>query len=100
MFSSIQLVIEFHNPYSSRELDIFNKINKNHVLIHFHGNNSAGVRDHKGILIPNVFECTYIHKKYYTCELIPNNEPLPSNIDMKNSIYRDDINLNYPPFVN
>jgi len=57
-----QIVMEFHYPFSNNEIDIFDKINKNHYLIHFHGNNNCGVRNHKGIVIPNVFECTYLHK--------------------------------------
>lgn len=34
-----QIVMEFHRPFTQKEVDVFNKINKNHYLIHFHGNN-------------------------------------------------------------
>jgi hypothetical protein len=94
-----QIVIEFHFPFSNNEIDVFNKLNKNHVLIHFHGNNSCGVRLHEYTIIPNVFECTYIHKKYFESKLELNKDPIPSIIDMKNVIDKDEININYPPFV-
>ena len=95
-----QIVMEFHYPFSNREIDVFDKINKNHYLIHFHGNNHAGVRIHRGIIIPDVFECTYLHKKYFSNVPQLNRELLPNNIDMKNNPLVPEIYLNYPPFVN
>jgi hypothetical protein len=53
-----QIVMEFHSPFSDKEIEVFDKINTNHYLVHFHGNNCCGVRFHKGVIIPNVFECT------------------------------------------
>ena len=56
-----QIVMEFHNPFSNKEIDVFDKINKNHYLIHFHGNNCCGTRNHNGVIIPNVLNVhTYI----------------------------------------
>jgi len=92
-----QIVVEFHNPFSDNEVDVFNKLNKNHYLIHFHGNNCCGLRIHGGVRIPNIFECTYLHKKYFVPEL--NKEPIPGILDMKNT-NNDEIYINYPPFVN
>jgi hypothetical protein len=89
-----QISIEFHNPFTQ---DIFNKFT-NHVLIHFHGNNCCGKRWFNKVQIPNVFECTYIHKKYVT-EKIKNNVPIPSSLDMPNIYNRPDLILNFPPFV-
>jgi len=89
-----QLTIEFHNPFNR---DIFNKFS-NHVLIHFHGNNCCGLRSFKGVLIPNIFECTYIHKKYVTMK-IKNTQQIPSSLDMRNVARRSDLILNFPPFV-
>lgn len=89
-----QIVIEFHYPFNQ---DIFNKFS-NHVLIHFHGNNCCGLRNFKHSQIPNVFECTYIHKKYVS-ELIKNVQPIPSALDMQNLPKRPELNLNFPPFV-
>ena len=56
-----QIVVEFHNPYSEKEIDVFNKINKNHYLVHFHGNNCCGVRNHRCVIIPNIFELVTTH---------------------------------------
>lgn len=95
-----QIVMEFHYPFSDNEIDVFDKINKNHYLIHFHGNNCGGVRNHKGIIIPDVFECTYLHKKYFTNTPKLNTDLIPSNLDMKNDASKDDIYIDYPPFVN
>lgn len=89
-----QIVIEFHFPFNQ---DIFNKFT-NHVLIHFHGNNCCGMRMFKGVPIPNVFECTYIHKKYVN-ELIKNNQPVPTPLDMRNLRSNPELQLNYPPFL-
>lgn len=92
--------MEFHFPFSEEDNEIFEKINKNHILIHFHGNNCpAGVVFHKGIIIPNVFECTYIHKKFINPQHIElNSNNIPSPIDMPNC-GGNDIFINYPPFV-
>lgn len=95
-----QIVIEFHYPFSNKEIDVFDKINKNHVLVHFHGNNWGGTINHKGVVIPEVFECTYIHKKHFISIPMLNKESIPSHIDMKNSKRREEIYINYPPFVN
>jgi hypothetical protein len=94
-----QIVIEFHWPFSNAEIDVFNKINTNHYLIHFHGNNCCGTINHNGVRIPNVFECTYLHKKYFTDPPELNKELIPSNLDMKNT-RNDEIYIDYPPFVN
>lgn len=94
-----QIVIELHKPFSDIEIEVFNKLNKNHVLVHFHANNCCGVRNHKGVIIPNIFECTYIHKKHIT-NLTLSKEKIPSNIDMKNVIKNPEIIINHPPFVN
>jgi len=93
-----QIVMEFHFPFSNNEIDVFDKINKNHYLIHFHANNCCGTRNHNGVIIPNVFECTYLHQKYFTTIEL-NKELIPSNLDMKNTEH-DEIYINYPPFVN
>jgi hypothetical protein len=93
-----QIVIEFHRPFSINEMDVFDKINQNHYLIHFHGNNCCGVRNHKGCIIPNVFECTYLHKKHFTSTPELNRDLIPGVLDMKNTT-RDEICIDYPPFV-
>jgi hypothetical protein len=94
-----QIVMEFHFPFSDKEADIFDKINKTHYLIHFHGNNCCGVRNHKGVIIPNVFECTYLHKKHFIDVPELNKDLIPSSLDMKNT-KNEEIYINHPPFVN
>jgi len=94
-----QIVMEFHAPFSEEEVAVFKKLNKNHYLVHFHGNNNCGLRLHNGILIPNVFECTYLHKKYFTAPPKLNTETIPSSIDMPNIPQHPDIFMNHPPFV-
>ena len=94
-----QIVMEFHFPFSDNEIDVFDKINNNHYLIHFHGNNCCGVRNHNGVDIPNVFECTYLHKKYFLEIPALNTDLIPSVLDMKNT-GNEEIYINYPPFVN
>jgi hypothetical protein len=93
-----QIVMEFHHPFSDKEVEVFDKINKNHVLVHFHGNNCCGTRMHKNVEIPNVFECTYLHKKYFTSSPKLNKTPIPSTLDMKNT-GNSEIFINHPPFV-
>jgi hypothetical protein len=94
-----QIVMEFHSPFSDNEIDVFDKINKNHYLIHFHGNNCCGVVNHNGVIIPDVFECTYLHKRYFTSVPELNEDVIPSELDMKNTGNEEEIYINYPPFV-
>ena len=77
--------MEFHCPFSNTEIEVFDKINKNHYLIHFHGNNNCGVRNHNNVYIPNVFECTYLHKKHFTNIPELNKDLIPSILDMRNT---------------
>jgi hypothetical protein len=51
--------------------------------------------------MPNVFECTYVHKKYLQNSFIKlNTNSIPSSLDMPNFKDTSEIFLNYPPFVN
>jgi hypothetical protein len=95
-----QIVIEFHTPFTANEQIMFEKINKTHVLTHLHPNNCANVIWHSGLIIAEVFECTYINKKYYTSDLILSTDFIPNNIvDMDNTPDKPRIYMNYPPFV-
>ena len=93
------IVIEFHN--ADIHVDhIKNFISKTKlILVHFHANNACGIRNHKNIKIPNIFECTFINKKYYNEPFKLNDEKIPSSIDMPNVLNVSEININYPPFV-
>ena len=94
-----QIVIEFHFPFYEKECLVFEKLLTSHVLVHFHANNCCGMNIVKNIKIPNVFECTYIHKKYYTTVLELNTSTIPGTLDMKNVLDKDEIYIDYPPFV-
>jgi hypothetical protein len=94
-----QMVIEFHFPNSQRATDVFNKINQRFFLVHFHANNYCGYKSHNNVSIPNVFECTYVNKKYLQSPNLNKNK-LPTSIDMKNVIEYPDYLIDYPPFVN
>jgi hypothetical protein len=94
-----QIVMEFHWAYTDKEVEVFNKLNETHVLVHFHGNNNCGVRTHKGVVMPEVFECTYLHKRHFASPPKLNKQPIPSELDMPNIKGVEDINLNHRPFV-
>lgn len=93
-----QIIIEFHHPIAYRKHEIFKFLNNTHYLIHFHANNCCGVVNNNGVDIPNVFECTYLHKKYIISPEL-NTDIIPGPLDM-NNIDGDDIFIDYPPFVN
>lgn len=111
-----QMVIEFHTPedikkhtgYYSRDLhsvsnetmeSIIREINKTHTLIHFHGNPGPGTHILNNIVIPNVFECTFVRNDFIK-EKIKNKRPVPTPIDKPNLPEYKEIDLNYYPFVN
>ncbi len=94
-----QMIIVFYSPFSEHEKHIFKKINKTHILVHFHGNNKYSARLYKGKLFPNVFECTYLHKKYFNDFKTMNDNRIPSILDMPNNPNMSEILINYEPFV-
>ena len=91
-----QIVIEFHHALSKS--NIIKKINNTHYLIHFHGNNCCSTSTYQGIKLPDIFQCTYLHKKYFTTIEL-NTDNIPSILDTNDTI-GPDIFINYPPFVN
>lgn len=95
-----QIVMEFHYPFEDYKKDVFEKINKYFIMIHFHANNCCGVRNHNGIIIPNVFECTYLNRKFFNNNYELNTDVIPSVLDMKNVYEHDEIYIDYEPFVN
>jgi hypothetical protein len=95
-----QITMEFHAPFYygiSRGMEIFTKLNKTHRLIHLHPNNVAGTSSYNGVIIPNIFEGTYLHKKYFKTVLL-NTDVIPGPLDMKNTD-QPEIKISYPPFV-
>lgn len=94
-----QIVMEFHFPFSEREDAVFAKLNSSHVMVHFHANNCCGVRNHHDVVVPNVFECTYVHKRHFTEAPVLNTDPIPCKLDMRNVIHHEEISLSHAPFV-
>ena len=110
-----QLVVEIHSPadiqmfpdYFAGLSDIknddmfklLNNINKTHTLVHFHGNNGCNTQIIDNIKLPHVFECTYIRNDFIkNTAKVKNTEPLPTSIDMKNIVNKDDFYIDYYPF--
>lgn len=109
-----QMVIEFHFPFTYSEdiftgfsyihdvkykLECLDKISKSHYLVHFHPNNCCGTTYYNGILVPNVFECTYVRKDL--CNFVKNNKvSIPDKeLDRVNVPENADIVLSGYPFV-
>lgn len=99
MDSLAQIVLEFHWPFGPREYDVFEKLNKTHVLVHFHQNNNNGFRRYLNTIVPDVFECTYIHKRFFKNPLVKNKELIPTPLDVPNLEGLIDIPLHFPPYV-
>ena len=94
-----QIVIELHNVVRAcndyekdRRIQLLEKINKTHQLIHLHGNNTAYVLQMKNMTFPDVIELSYVNKdKYKTIE--DKNLVLPTPLDIPNDKNREDIYL-------
>jgi hypothetical protein len=115
MYKIKQLVLEIHSPGDIKlhpsyfagldDIDhpfmfnMFSMINKTHTLVHVHANNGCMGHIYDGVVLPNVFECTFIRNDFVTVR-IPNKTPLPLVIDMKNVSNRPDYYIDYYPFVN
>ena len=90
-----QLVVKFNYPFS--DYDVFETLMQTHTLVHLCPVESSGNRKHKGVVIANVFVCTYIHNRYYNRTPEMNTDPNPGQNDcVANNIEQ----INHPPFVN
>ena len=109
-----QIVIEIHFPFSylheesvfsqtsypnsmsiEEKINIINKINNTHYLVHLHPNSSCGTTTFNNTIVPNVIECTFLRK-----DLCPNAtidlSPIPNrSLDKPNSKYGQEITFNY-----
>lgn len=98
-----QIVMEVHDPFCTYRCvpagDMFRKLNKTHYLIHLHPNNCRAAKPYMGVLVPVVFECTYLHKRHFATRPSLNTDPIPGPLDMRNLIRRDEVVLTGPPFV-
>ena len=98
-----QIVIELHGitndgwgcSYNDK-VKCLEKLSKTHYIIHAHGNNHGPVVNG----IPDVIELTYVKKTYFDSVPELNKHPLPiDNLDFSNNTSRNDIKLNYYPFL-
>ena len=85
------------------KLRALQKLARNFVLIHAHPNNNGVILDVNGQRISDLVELTYVRRNEFKLPtgLIPNTEALPIlGLDFPNVLYKPDITLNFPPFVN
>lgn len=95
-----QFVMEFHRPFGREEIEMFKKINQTHIMVHFHPNNAGGHCIHQGVFMPNVFECTYLHKRFFNGEAELNMDYIPNEVvDARNIPWNAEIYMGHPPFV-
>jgi hypothetical protein len=95
-----QIVMEFHRPFTDAEIGMFKKLNETHLPVHFHPNNACGTRIHNGVYFPNVFECTYLHKRFFNGVAELNRDYIPNDkVDVRNIWDKDEIWMSHPPFV-
>ena len=108
-----QLVIEIHSPgdiqlypdyfkglsdiQNKQMFDLLQQINKTHTLVHFHANNGCKIQNIDGILLPHVFELTFIRNDFMPNK-IRNRISLPTSIDMPNLPYKPDYYLSGFPY--
>ena len=93
-----QIAIEFHMPFLPKQAEVLKTLSQTHYLVHLHPNNCCGTQIIDGCAVPNLFECTYIHKRYISTPQF-NTEALPMAIDMPNLPNKPDITIGHPPFV-
>jgi hypothetical protein len=95
-----QFVMEFHRPFGQEEIEMFKKINQTHIMVHLHPNNACGDCVHQGVFMPNVFECTYLHKRFFNGEAELNMDYIPNDaVDSRNIPWNAEIYMSHPPFV-
>lgn len=95
--NAAQIVIEIHLNMGAQSIAdkwrLLETFSKTHNLIHIHGNNCSPMTTINNIPVPLVFECTYLHKKYFLNSPEYDNAPLPCPLDMPNNKKRLDYNL-------
>lgn len=96
-----QIVIEVHDPFASADrIDCLRRLASTHWLVHLHGNNFGNIAQQcDGVLVPTVFECTYVSRALYA-ELKCNQSTLPHpDLDFPNQPGRPDIPLAGSPYT-
>ena len=109
-----QLVIEIHTPGDiqlhpgyfkglsdithKHMFEMLEKINRTHTLVHLHPNNGCKTHWVDGIMLPNVFECTFIRNDFVDNKQ-PNTNLIPQSIDMPNVPSDPIVLFDHYPFV-
>ena len=112
-----QIVIEVHWPFDIYRMNMLNKLNKTHYIIHLHGNNYCdrdipqhmpSGRTYDGtvtienketgtITLPEVFEITYINKNLCDNSLVEKAQiEFPTALDYPNNADAKDIKFSIP----
>jgi len=84
------IVLEIHffaNNEISKALELMQKINKNFLLVHVHGNNACGnffVTSRSKGLIPRILELTYINRNLVDYYELSSSQQHPLPIDQRN----------------
>lgn len=101
----LQLVIEFHSPYKQENhWKMIDKLNSTHYLVHIHGNNHSPIvrfnPNPYNVILPEVFECTFVRKSAFAESPKFNAVPFPIlEIDRPNRKTDPDIVLNGYPYT-
>lgn len=109
-----QLVVEIHTPGDiqlypdyfkglsdithDHMFEMLKQINHTHTLVHLHPNNVCKTHWVENVMLPNVFECTFIRNDVVS-EKQPNTKFIPQSIDMPNSTSHSIIIFDHYPFV-
>jgi hypothetical protein len=94
-----QITIEFHwTHHRAERMHIFERFLKNHTMIHFHANNCGKMEEYQGVPFPEVFECTFLHNKYFTSPRVRSYEGVPTVLDDPNNNTKKDylFSANWP----
>jgi hypothetical protein len=99
-----QLTIEFHGIHDNswgynkqQKIECFRRLAQTHYLVHVHGNNWGSISING---MPDVIECTYINKNWFSSPPAVNTTQLPlKDLDFRNNRNVPEINLNYEPIV-
>ena len=98
-----QFVVEVHPTSLNKFKNFILKAHETHEIFHAHCNNGICPIKHaykiEDVSIPALLELTYVRKDILNFPLENNTASLPSELDSPNRAGREDIVLNYYPFL-
>lgn len=89
-----QIVMEIHDVINDKpeSINIFQKLEKNHTLVHIHSNNHGKIFDG----LPNTLEVTYVRNDLIPNDCQPTNLTYPiKGLDNSNNPLKNDNKLNW-----